>query len=254
MQIKVKASELAKLIKYNTYADPAEVLKEFLAYNKITGDYIPKSNIEKKLLTLDKDKLLNIKKELKLKSTATLGDIESSIKKITNTSLTNKTEDGSKKELDKSLKSKPILTNILKVSIEQDTRMKRGNIRENKALDVTEKKLNINITDRNSQMYRTELLKTDKYEVILIGKVDGMSDGKIVETKNRRSRFFDKIPNYEKVQMECYMFLTDKKSCIHIENLDSKQNIREYSHDEDFWRKVLQKTKLYIDENLSPYL
>ena len=63
----------------------------------------------------------------------------------------------------------PTLSKCLEGSVKQDLRMKRGNIKEDNNLDKTEKKSNIVITDRNSQMYEKLLYKdsNERYQVIL---------------------------------------------------------------------------------------
>ena len=253
--IVLNSSDLAKITGHNTFDPLSEYTDKLLSKHDIISKYIPKSNIEKKLLTLDAKNLLKIKKELNLKSGATLQDIELSIKIITSSSKTNRTEDGSKNDLKLSLAQKPRIKELLATSIENDIRMRRGNIKENTALDKSQKKMDVNIVKRNSEFYKAELFKTDKCHVFLCGKVDGITeDGSVVETKNRRSRLFNKIPDYEKVQMECYMYLTNLPECIHIENYNDQQNIKKYPHDKAFWDACMDKTKLYIAEKVSIHL
>ena len=251
MQLFLRCSDLSRITRHNKFKPIEEYLEELLSRNKIIKKYIPKSNTERKLIECSEDKLSSIKQELNLKKSATLEDIEAKLKIITSSSLINKTEQGSKTDLLKGIHDKPIIKELLKNSIEQDIRMKRGNIKEDSALNKTQKKLDINIGERNVDMYSKELFKTDKCCVIIRGKVDGISkDKKVVETKNRRDRLFNRVPDYEKVQMESYMYLTGFKECIHIENYNDQQNIEEYKHNEEFWLDCVERIREFVVNNV----
>jgi hypothetical protein len=254
-RIVVNSSDLSKITGHNKF-DPLQIYTDkLLNKHNIVCKHIPKSNIEKKLLGLNKEALQKIKKELNLKNGATLQDVEQKLNIITSNSKTNSTEQGSKDDLKKSLKEKPNVNDLLKDSIEKDIRMVRGNIKENTALNKSQKSLKTNIVKRNNEFYTKSLFKTDKCDVYLCGKVDGITeDNRLVETKSRRNKLFNKIPIYEKVQMECYMYLTDIPTCVHVENFNETQNISEYNHTEKFWNECLDKTKLYIMENVDTHL
>ena len=165
-------------------------------------------------------------------------------------------ENQSKEKVDEILKAMPTLNKCLEGSVKQDLRMTRGNIKEDNNLDKTEKKCNIQITSRNSQMYE-KLLYTDpndKFQVILRGKVDGMNDEYVVETKNRARRLFGKIPEYEKVQLNAYMFMTGKDKALHIECYNEDQNQTEYSFDKVFWDGCLDKVIQFSHEHIEGHL
>ena len=75
----------------------------------------------------------------------------------------------------------------------------------------------------------------------ITGKVDGLDEqGRVVETKHRRRRLFNKIPLYERVQLEVYMWLTNTRECVHIENFGSSSNNLIYRHDDELWSDILQ--------------
>ena len=86
------------------------------------------------------------------------------------------------------------------------------------------------------------------------GKVDGIVDDVIVETKNRAKRLFHRIPNYEKVQLEAYMFLTEMDKAIHIECYNEEQNKTDYNHDAEFWEDRVAKIIAYVEENIAPLI
>ena len=257
--IVVIASELSVITGHNKYEKPQKVIDKILNRNKIVKRYIPKSKIEEQLLTLDEKKLESIKTELKLDNTATLKQIEDTIKQqvISKSLNENISEDESNKKMNDALKSMPVLNKCLDNSVEQDLRMKRGNIKENSNLNKTQIKQNIVIEKRNSQMYEKELY-TDLdriFSIIIRGKCDGeIKDECIVETKNRSKRLFNMIPDYEKVQLNAYMFLTNKEKSLHIECYNEEQNSTEYDFDKFFWDDCSEKIVNFINENVACYL
>lgn len=254
----VVASELSIITGHNKYENIQKAIDSVLNRSGIVKKYIPKSKIEETLLSLTEKDFINIKKELKLPDDTPLKDVEDVIKKqVMGKSLdSNLSENQSKEKVDEVLKSMPTLNKCLEGSVKQDLRMKRGNIKEDNNLDKTEKKSNIVITDRNSQMYE-KLLYSDpngKYKVILRGKVDGMNNEYVVETKNRARRLFNMIPEYEKVQLNAYMFMTGKEKAIHIECYNDEQNQKEYDFDKLFWEGCLDKVIDFTNNHIVCHL
>ena len=150
----------------------------------------------------------------------------------------------------------PSLSKCLKDEIKHDLQMKRGNIKEDKNLDNTQRKKNIIITERNEQIYEKVLyIDPNKlFKIILRGKVDGMNDEYVVETKNRTKRLFNMIPDYEKVQLNAYMFLVEKEKALHIECYNEDQNSVEYDFDKVFWDECLDKVVQFTDDNIVCHL
>lgn len=258
MNIVIVASELAIITGHNKYEKIQKAIDSVLNRSGIVKKYIPKSKVEETLLNVTDKDLNIIKNELNLSDSTTLKDLEDVIKKqVMGKSLDSSlSENDSKKKVDDVLKSMPTLNKCLEGSVKQDLRMRRGNIKEDNNLDKTEKKSNIVITDRNSQMYE-KLLYSDpgeKYQVILRGKVDGMNDEYVVETKNRTRRLFNKIPEYEKVQLNAYMFMTGKGKAIHIECYNDQQNQTEYGFDKLFWEGCLDKVIKFTNNHIVCHL
>jgi len=257
-KIIIVASELAIITGHNKYEPIKKAVDSVLNRSKIVKKYIPKTKIEESLITLSENDLKCIKKELKIDSKSSLKDVEIMIKKqVLNKSLDgNITEDQSKNKVDDVIKSMPILNKCLEVSVKQDLRMKRGNVKEDKNLDKTEKKHNIKIDKRNEQMYEKELyIDPDRiYHIILRGKIDGMNDEYIVETKNRTKRLFNMIPDYEKVQLNAYMFMTGKERALHIECYNDDQNSVEYGFDKFFWDNCLDKVIQFTNDHIVSHL
>ena len=80
----------------------------------------------------------------------------------------------------------------------------------------------------------------DRVQVVLVGKVDGFCDGKVVEVKNRQKRFFTQIPAYEKVQLLAYMFLTGTLEAEHVECFDQQLKSRRVEFDQEEFQQITQ--------------
>ena len=252
------ASELSIVTGDNPFEKPEKVLDSVLNRSNIVKKYIPQSKVEESLLSLTENQLNDIKKELKLDVNTNLKDVEKVIKNNVMGASYNKniSEDLSKKRVDEVLKNMPTLNKCMEKSVKQDLRMRRGNIKEDNNLDKTEKKSNIKITSRNSEMYERDIYvePEGKYIIIIRGKVDGMNEDYIVETKNRTKKLFKKIPNYEKVQLNAYMFMTCKKKSLHIECYNEEQNQTEYDFDEELWEKCCDKIIKFTNDNIVGHL
>jgi len=257
-KIIIVASELAIITGHNKYEPITKAIDTVLNRSGIVKKHIPKSKIEEQLLTLNDTDLKSIKTELKIDDKSSLKEVENMIKKqVLSKSLNeNITEDQSKTKVDEVIKAMPTLSKCLEGSVKQDLRMKRGNIKEDKNLDKTQVKRNIKIDNRNTQMYEKELYKNDdkNYKVILRGKVDGMNEEYVVETKNRTKKLFNMIPDYEKVQLNAYMFLVEKDKALHIECYNEDQNSVEYDFDKVFWDECLDKVVQFTDDNIVCHL
>jgi len=253
--IYLRSSDLAKLTGHNKFQSLEKTVNELLSRNGIQDRYVPKSNIEEQLVQLTTDQLITLKQELNLPNESSLSQIETVIKStiMGNSYSGTLTEEESKKRVDDKLEGKAILQS-LKVGIKQDLQMRRGNIKEDSNLNSIQKKKGIQIQQRNSKMYTKELYRSDKYCLIIRGKVDGMSDGTIVETKNRTKYLFKELRPYEQVQLECYMFLTGLEYALLTEHYNDDSNCIQYTHDEEFWSSCMDKVIQFIDTHIAGYL
>ena len=253
-RIVIVASELSIITGHNKYENIQKAIDSVLNRSNIVKKYIPKSKIEESLISLSEKDLLTIKNELKLENNASLKQVENVIKKqVLSKSLNEKiTEEQSKLKADEVLKTMPTLNKCLEGSVKQDLRMKRGNIKEDNNLNKTQIKRNIVIDSRNSKMYEKELYcdPERKFNIVLRGKIDGMNDEYVVETKNRTKRLFNMIPDYEKVQLNAYMFMTGKEKSLHIECYNEDQNSVEYDFDKLFWEDCYEKVINFTNDHI----
>ena len=73
--------------------------------------------------------------------------------------------------------------------------------------------------------------------MVLRGKVDGLSDGTIIESKNRTRKLFQEIREYEQVQLEGYILTGFTKALLTEHFNDTECCVLEYTHDRLFWEK-----------------
>ena len=137
-------------------------------------------------------------------------------------------------------------------SIKQDVQISRGIKREKGNIENFESKSKMVVTEQNSQLFEKKITVWKQYEVLLVGKVDGISRDKdgnhiIIEVKERRNRLFSNLVDYEKVQLHCYMVLTDIKKAILIERFDDETNEYDITFDEDFWKECLSNFSNFLN-------
>ena len=255
--IRLNASEIAVITGHNKYQDINELRDKILIRNGLQKGVLIKTDIQKKLVNItDKVILQNIKKELKLDVTATKKEIEKKINDICITpQLNKKTEKESHNQLDTALNNLPIVKELLKKSAYSDLIKARGTKNESKALNKVEMITKLRIQKRNDTLYQRELYNDEVCKIILQGKIDGMiNNDTVVESKNRSRRLFYKIPEYEKVQLEAYLYLTKTGKALHIENYDKITNESYYYHNEDFWSQCKQTIIDYITQELVTFI
>jgi hypothetical protein len=265
------SSEIAKLTGHNQYEPLDKVVKNLLNKFGIKASYIPKSNIEEGLRKLSPSQVSELEQELdKLRGIwtpeksypvrdniedSTIFTYEKCIKQyiVYPTQRGDLTEEQSKELLESKINNQGVLKSISHY-IQKDLRMKRGNVKENTNLNTLQKKSKIKVEQRNSRMYTKELLRTDDYCVVLRGKVDGMSGDTVIEAKNRCKRLFKELRDYERVQLEAYMFLTGYNKSILTEHYNDTSFQIDYAHDETFWSECVSSIETFIDTHIVPHI
>lgn len=124
----------------------------------------------------------------------------------------------------------------IKQQLESDLRCAYGMHTEPKALAQTAQENSVTINQCNDKVYRVAL-KT-KPRVILVGRIDGMADNKLVEVKSRRYKFMDPPPSYDVIQMHCYMLLVNQAECTLIEQCKGKRKETVVPWDDTLWSEV----------------
>ena len=225
-------------------ADKTEHLKKIIKDSNISGE-------SKKVIEGTLKKTVDSKNSKEFRQNQ-----ENLIKKIENEIVKQ-----SGKPLSKEMKQ------TVKDTVKGSKNTKNGIKNENKGtLEYT--KLTGNTVYNYNRFVKMPLFDEKKLElsVILGGRVDGVlldDTGKIsrvVEVKNRTSRLFYNLRDYEKVQTMIYMKLFNLNSLDLIEILkkdnDSiESNIINISFDTEFWEnEIYNKIKIYIADFLKTYI
>ena len=84
--------------------------------------------------------------------------------------------------------------------------------------------------------------------------MDGISGDTIIETKNRTRKLFYKLRDYERVQLEAYMFLTGKNKSLLTEHYDGESSEISYDHNQEFWDQCIDNVRSYIKEEMKMFI
>jgi hypothetical protein len=135
-------------------------------------------------------------------------------------------------------------------AVRSESSRNRGNRDEDAALNQVEKEMGTAITGRNACLFRRNVYSDPTLEIGVIGRVDGWRKeaNEIVEVKNRMNRFFDKIPLYEKVQLQVYMWMTGAATCRWVQRLHGQVKQQTVEADMPYldrvvWREVISSVK-----------
>ena len=117
---------------------------------------------------------------------------------------------------------------------------KRGNKYEHKGINQYEKKTKRTVTDRNSEMFEKIVKREEDYTIVLRAKIDGIdrTNDCLIEHKNRVNELFEKIPSYEKVQLEIYMNITKLGSCRLVQTHFEDTSELEFVPSTKRWKKI----------------
>jgi DNA polymerase III epsilon subunit-like protein len=98
------------------------------------------------------------------------------------------------------------------------------------------------ITDNNTRPYHLRI-GTTTLVCGLVGRIDGFSDGKLVELKTRTKRLFRKMRDYEQVQMEIYMRMVQVDSAVLIESFTDDTGTTRHEHavapNDELWEHLV---------------
>lgn len=95
---------------------------------------------------------------------------------------------------------------------------------------------------------RSEYVRFACPEYEITGYIDGIRDGKIVETKNRK-RFWKDPPSYDFIQLRCYMRMKGGLDGILLENFpENEPRVTEVPWNDTEWEKIHQGLLSVCDE------
>ena len=267
----IAASQIAEVAGLNRYVKKSEAEEHFLQRNKQLAERLGRqvaprfrTRVEAAVHALPAPVLAAVAESQQLEATAPAAAVSAVLQQsVVAPSVAQERESDSHEELQRLTSASPVLGAVTAELI-TDVRLQRGAALEAGALDS----LSQPVRERNTVLHSKLWFAHAGYDVVVRGKVDGISaDGRIVETKNRSRRLFGLIPQYEKVQLCAYMWLLegqctsgaeqqppvaiDTSRCTHVENCDGLALEKEFHFDPELWATCEEQAKAFIDELLA---
>ena len=130
-----------------------------------------------------------------------------------------------------------------------------GTLKEESAIEMYEKKFNVKLnTSQEFYKYRLSMSDTSQFEWYIGGKVDGLyidnndkSNSYIVEVKNRTRGFFSTLRDYEKTQIQLYMYILDISFSKLVEKYNNKIRITLIYRDDIYIKDILSYLDIFIN-------
>ena len=218
--IKIRASDVAKVIGVNPYESQEDVLPAILKQNKISFEKLPQHILIKARQISKARYIINSAKQ---------------VSKIISTESTEEREEQIQ-VLKKELQTENIPDDILERVLTSKVNMSRGTRDENKVVEAVEEE----IYDNNAKIYRMDI-ETSNFIFRIAGKIDGRikNQNAIVEIKNRQRRLFKELREYEKAQLQCYLKMTGATYCKLIENFQGETWKLDVEPDEIWWSEIM---------------
>lgn len=115
----------------------------------------------------------------------------------------------------------------------------RGCALENDVANKYEERNKCSVKERNANMYYEVIRFDDDHSIRIGGRIDGVDadNSKLVEIKCRRYKFLG-IRDYEKVQLELYLRMTDLKTAVLVERFEGEQREHEYVRNDQFFELI----------------
>jgi hypothetical protein len=85
--------------------------------------------------------------------------------------------------------------------------------------------------------------KVDGIASIFSRKTESGREKVLVEIKNRQNRFFDKVPLYENIQVQIYLWILNLDKCYFIQRFNGKNKKTKISRDQLFIDEIVLKCK-----------
>lgn len=253
-QISIDSMELSKKnlslqleSKQITKRQHAKSLKEIETKEKKTKEII--KDLTEKVDNVKLSKTEQVEKALGADIVSKIKD--ASVDTTTKRELTNKMIEN----LDISNESKQVLYK----KTENVINTTHGILTEDSAIIQFEKKFNVSLD--TSQQYHKRQISIQfesKYDWFIGGKVDGLyldeSPEKcyVVEVKNRTKGFFSSLREYEKVQIQLYIWMLDLTQARLVEQYKGKMKVSVVYRDDDFIEDIMESLIIFarnIEQN-----
>ena len=230
MRIKVNASNVASLIGKNPFKNQQDALNEVLLDNGLMQEDVEATELIEEIQSICKaetDLVCQSKTSSELE--ANIRVYEQKVKEITQ----------AKGESDTS----PVVLHALSMAVKE-----RGTRIEEQSTNKLETSSGVPIHSRNASCYVHCIPGSS---IVIAGRTDGLQgEDTVIETKTRR-RFWKSPPEYDLIQLRCYMKLTNRKVGMLNECFpDGSNRVTKIEWSDSLWSEIENKLATYINENL----
>lgn len=250
-KIFIYASDLAIITRHNKYKPVSEIMiklyqKHFPEDYKFTRKLISDKNLNLTIQEKPNEILNRISKQNNIA-------IDNDLNKCLASNNVDQLKQNQQQLLDKFSQLNQEQKKELNESLNNLTNTNFGTIHENSALKIYESQKNQKVytTDK---FFKKALFKTSLNEWYIGGKIDGITEDKIIiEIKNRVNKLFHSVRDYEKVQAYAYMKILDLDKVDLLECLKtnrSESNIIRINFDQNYYQsqisnKIISFIKLF---------
>lgn len=125
----------------------------------------------------------------------------------------------------------------------------RGCALENDVANKYEEQNKCTVKDRNVNMFYKVIRFDNGHSIRIGGRIDGLDadNCKLVEIKCRRYKFLG-IRDYEKVQLELYLRMTELNTAVLVERFEGKQRDHEYVRNDEFFDLIKRGLSLFHEK------
>jgi hypothetical protein len=248
MTIYYHSSKIASILGINYYVNKEEYINLFIKYLYKNKEELREYDINNNYIKFcsEKDNLIIklINAGVKDNKQKEILDIYKNRKNIKNTyELHSET-----KKVTKILSKLPVTEkNKLLPNIQSKLNCSYGTNTEYSAIKLYSKLTNNEVTECNKKLLT---IYCNKFNIC--GKIDGKTTINkkeyIVEIKNRKSKFYKIIPEYEKIQLILYTKLCNNNNICFIQKLSNEiqmKYIHDLDNDDKIYNDIINKLELY---------
>jgi PD-(D/E)XK nuclease superfamily len=229
-RIVIKASDVAAIIGMNRYKPRKEVMDDmWKKYSPETFKGLTKKDKAEQALEFSSEarRVLSSAVEIRAKDSNQVQSIftEARDKVISDPKLT----ESQKTEVVEHLRSKIYTTH--------------GTRSEDQTADKVQADENVRLV-RDNSFYNYDICEKDDARFVITGKIDRIEEHEdgtrtLVEIKNRTNRLFNKVVDYEMVQVQVYLQMLGLVRARLVEQYNTQVKSHDLTRDDDMWDDVI---------------
>ena len=106
------------------------------------------------------------------------------------------------------------------------------------------------VSGNNAKWYYRKLGNTSRSDMLygVGGRIDGFSNGKLVEVKNRVRRIPDNLPRYDMIQIQTYLHILRLPQCVVMQRLKNQKDV---SSTLTVFEREARERQIYFSRSLS---